>query len=220
MRKLINNMNYQRQTDLPYPQPWEWVKDNIEFLDKECFYVDVGANDGLIVSNTAYFDLDLNWKGICIEPHPRAFFELIKNRPNAINLNICISEEERIVDFISISGYSEMLSGISQFYDDQHLKRIDNDILIKGGSKETLKIQSFPLTKILNKYGVKKVDYLSIDTEGSELSVLKSIDFLNFDIRILSCERGYSNKEKIDYLKQFNYELVINVSGDDIFVKV
>ena len=69
-------MIFSRQSDLPYPQPWEWILDNIEFEDDELFYVDVGANDGLIVSNTAHFDLNLNWKDICIEPHPRAFIEL------------------------------------------------------------------------------------------------------------------------------------------------
>ena len=56
-------MNYQREIGLPYPQPWEWIKDNIEFENKNPFFVDIGANDGLTCSNTAYFEMNLGWDG-------------------------------------------------------------------------------------------------------------------------------------------------------------
>ena len=79
-------MKFQRESGLPYPQPWEWIRDNI-FLNKfNGFFVDVGANDGLVVSNTAFMELNLNWNGICIEPHPYAFSRLEKNR-NCKNIN-------------------------------------------------------------------------------------------------------------------------------------
>jgi FkbM family methyltransferase len=211
-------MNYKRQNDLPYPQPWEWIKDNIDFEDKECFYVDVGANDGLIVSNTAYFDLDLKWKGICIEPHPRAFSELIKNRTNATNLNICISDEEDVVDFCVVSGYAEMLSGIEKFYHSEHKKRIESEIKSHGGNREILKIISKPLRKVLSENKVKKVDYLSIDTEGSELQILKSIDFDAVDIRVISTENSSKSDIRI-FLENKGFVFVGVVSGDEIYYK-
>lgn len=211
-------MKFIRQSDLPYPQPWEWIKDNIQFEDEECFYVDVGANDGLIVSNTAHFDLNLGWKGICVEPHPRAFTELEKNRPNAINLNLCISENEGEVDFLSVSGYAEMLSGIYDSYHPEHKIRIDSEIQNHGGSKELIKIKSKPLKQIFKENFVNKVDYLSIDTEGSEYEILSSIDFDKVDIRVISTENS-SKKDIKKFLQQKNYTLITVCCGDEIYCK-
>jgi FkbM family methyltransferase len=211
-------MNYQRQKDLPYPQPWEWIKDNIDFSDDDFFYVDVGANDGLIVSNTAYFDLVLKWKGICIEPHPGAFSELIKNRTNSINLNICISDEEGEVDFCAVSGYAEMLSGIEKCYHPDHKKRIESEIEKHGGNKEILKIISKPLRQVLSENKVKKVDYLSIDTEGSELQILKSIDFDIVDIRVISTENSSKSDIKT-FLESKGFIFSGVVCCDEIYYK-
>lgn len=211
-------MNYQRQSDLPYPQPWEWIKDNIEFSDNECFYVDVGANDGLIVSNTAYFDLDLNWKGICIEPHPRAFSELIKNRPDSINLNICISDEESEVDFCIVSGYAEMLSGIEKCYHPDHKKRIESEIERHGGNKEIIKIISKPLKQVFSENKLKKIDYLSIDTEGSEMEIIKSIDFDLVDIRVISTENSCNSDIK-SFLETKGFIFADKICADEIYYK-
>jgi len=209
-------MNYQRQTDLPYPQPWEWIRDNIEFLDEKCFYIDIGANDGLIVSNTAYFDLNLGWGGICIEPHPRAFSELVKNRPNAKKINICISNEESEVDFCVVNGYAEMLSGIEKCYHPDHKKRVELEIEKHGGNKEIIKIVSKPLKQIIKENEVKKVDYLSIDTEGSELEILKSIDYDLVDIRIISTENSSGSDIKT-FLQSKGFVFADLISGDEIY---
>lgn len=212
-------MKFLRQSDLPYPQPWEWIIDNINFEDDELFYVDVGANDGLIVSNTAHFDLNLGWNGICIEPHPIAFSKLQKNRVNSKNINFCVSESETEVDFLVVHGYAEMLSGIKNYYHPDHLLRIDSEIEKHGGSKELVKVQSKPLKKIFDEYNVKKVDYLSIDTEGSELEILSSIDFEKVDIRIISTENS-SRKNIKDFLYNKGYNLLDIVCGDEIYCKV
>lgn len=211
-------MKFIRQSDLPYPQPWEWIKDNIEFKDEKCFYVDVGANDGLIVSNTAHFDLNLGWDGICIEPHPRAFIELEKNRKNSKNLNLCISEEETEVDFLVINGPAEMLSGIYDKYHPDHKTRIESEIQKNGGNKELIKVRSKPLKQIFKENFITKVDYLSIDTEGSEYEILSSIDFDEVDIRVISTENS-SGKDIKELLYKKNYTFATICCGDEIYYK-
>lgn len=211
-------MTYQRQIDLPYPQPWEWIKDNVDFSDAEGLYVDVGANDGLIVSNTAYFDLDLNWKGICIEPHPRAFSELVKNRPNSINLNICISDEEGEVDFCAVNGYAEMLSGIEKSYHPDHKLRIESEIQKHGGNKEIVKISSKPLSQVLFENKISKVDYLSIDTEGSEFQILKSINFDVVDIKAITTENS-SQSDIQSFLESKEFTFVGIICADEVYIK-
>lgn len=211
-------MKYPREMHLPYPQPWEWVRDNINFEDENLFYVDIGANDGITVSNTAYFDMDMGWKGVCIEPHPTAFKKLEQNRPNSINLNICISNENGIVDFLSIDGYSEMLSGIQKYYHPDHVNRLERELSERGGSKQVLKINSRTLENVLDEYNVKKVDYLSIDTEGSEYQILNSINFDAVDIRIISTENS-GRKDIKGFLDNKGYSLATICCGDEIYYK-
>lgn len=211
-------MAFERQHDLPYPQPWEWVKDNIEFSDDKCFYVDIGANDGLIVSNTSHFDLNLGWDGICIEPHPRAFSELEKNRTRSTNLNLCVSSQSGEVDFLVVSGYAEMLSGINDQYHPDHKKRIDSEILRHGGTKELVKIQSKPLSQIFEEHYVTKVDYLSIDTEGSEYDILSSIDYDAVDVRVITTENSSGSDIK-NFLKGKGYEFALQCCADEIYYK-
>lgn len=212
-------MKFQRESGLPYPQPWEWIRDNI-FLNKfNGFFVDVGANDGQTVSNTAFFELEYNWKGICIEPHPEAFCRLEKNR-QCIKYNCCISDEETILDFLSVTGYAEMLSGIKSNYDTQHLDRINNEIKKHGGKYSVIKIKSNPLRKIFKENNVNTIDYLSIDTEGSEFQVLKSINFDEILIDVISIENNYKDDECINFLKNKNYKRIASICGDDIFTRI
>jgi FkbM family methyltransferase len=178
-------MNYKRQIDLPYPQPWEFVIDNILGRKQGLMYVDVGANDGLIVSNTAYMELDLGWNGICIEPHPEAYYKLEKNR-NCKKYNCCISDIYGEVDFLVVYGYAEMLSGIKSEYDPRHIDRINSEVAKHGGSLNTIKVKSRTLNSILKENNITHIDYLSIDTEGSELSVLKSIDLDKYIVSVIS----------------------------------
>lgn len=211
-------MNYNRQTDLPYPQPWEFVLDNIIGRKQGLTYVDVGANDGLIVSNTAYMELDLGWNGVCIEPHPEAYARLEKNR-NCKKFNCCVSDVDAEVDFLVVSGYAEMLSGIHSEYDPQHLDRINSEVAKHGGSVNTVKIASRKLNSILEETGITHIDYLSIDTEGSELSVLKSIDLNKYTVNVISAENAGYNTAVREYLQSKGYTFVAKICSDEIFIK-
>lgn len=211
-------MKYPRE-NWPYPQPWEWIIENIKFKTSSPFYVDIGANDGLQSSNTGYLEMDAGWDGICIEPHPEAFKRLEQNR-TCKKYNCCISEEVGDVNFLAVSGYAEMLSGIYHEYDPKHVERIDNDISWAGGSKQIIKIPSRTLSSILEENGIIHVDYLSIDTEGSELSILKSVDFSRFDINIISVENNNYHNMVYDYLTSNGYEFLLRVCGDEVYKKI
>jgi FkbM family methyltransferase len=211
-------MSYNRQIDLPYPQPWEYVLDNILDRQEGLFFVDIGANDGLVVSNTAFMELNLSWNGICVEPHPEAYTRLDKNR-NCKKYNCCVSNNDIELDFIAVSGYAEMLSGIKSEYDPKHLERINSEVAKHGGSINTVKIQSRRLDSILEENKITKIDYLSIDTEGSELSVLKSIDLDKYYVRVISAENnGYDNSVR-EYLTNKGYTFVAKVCADEIYTK-
>jgi FkbM family methyltransferase len=220
-------MVFEKENGLPYPQPWEWVVDNIEFTDDKCFYVDIGAYDGLSSSNSAHFDINLGWDGICIEPHPFAFSELEKNRKRSINMNMCVSSIDGEVDFLSIDrpekcaeGWKpEMLSGIYDQYSDHGKNRISNDLSINGGSTKLIKIKSKPLNDILKEKSIIKVDYLSIDTEGSEYDILSSVDFDYFDIRVITAENNSGSDDVKRLLEKNGYVFLTKCCSDEIYAK-
>jgi FkbM family methyltransferase len=196
-----------------------------KFLEKKIFkgykngvFVDVGAHDGLSINNTIYFEKNNNWSGINIEPNPNVFNRLVKNRPNSINLNYAVSEKEAKLDFMMNTGYTEMLSGLKDNYDTKHLQRIEREVKIHGGKNNIIKVTAKRLESILDDNNISKINYLSIDVEGAEFSVIKSINFEKVFIDIIGFENNYISKSIpiIEYLQEKGYVLIHK--GLDIFM--
>jgi FkbM family methyltransferase len=163
-------------------------------------------------------ELDLGWSGICIEPHPGVFPKLQQNR-NCKLINCCVSEINDEIEFLVLEGYTEMLSGIHSEYDPKHLERINNELSYYGGTSTVVKVQSRTLTSILDEHKITAVDYLSIDVEGGELSVLKSLNLNKFNVYVISIENnGYSNDIR-EYLESNGYKYLTKIACDEIYEK-
>lgn len=181
-------------------------------------YVDIGAHNGESCSNTLFFERFRNWTGICIEPGPNEYEHLNRIR-TSININACISDYDGESEFTYIEGYANMLSGLSESYNQSHKNRISREIDIYGGTLNQLKIPVFKLQTILDKYEIFNIDYCSIDTEGSEFNILRSIDFNKTNIKIFSIENNYGDDQINIYLNSLGYDLY-KIEWDDIFIKV
>lgn len=211
-------MKFPREPQLPYPQPWEYVLQLLGDVQSGVF-VDVGAHDGVKSSNSGYFELDLGWSGICIEPHPVPFALLKSNRTSHL-YNNCVHDSGMEIDFLVVDGYPEMLSCVLSVCSEEHMARIDREIAQHGGSKRIERISSVRLDDLLDKHGFNSVDYLSIDTEGCELNVLQSLDLSKYSIRCISAENNDNrNTEVSDYLQQRGYTRMAKVCGDEIFLR-
>lgn len=90
-------------------------------------FLDIGAHDGVSLSNTFFFERNRNWTGLCIEPIPEVFALLQSNRHCSVK-NCCILDEEKEVTFRSVAPPLDMLSGILEFFDQKHMDRIDIEI--------------------------------------------------------------------------------------------
>lgn len=157
------------------------------------FYVELGANDGVAYSNSLYFELRRNWKGILVEPSPNNFL-LCKERrsqKNNVFCNACVSFDykEKYVDI----KYANLMS-ISE---NLELDVLSKDSHINSGKKflrgsET--VFSFgAIAKTLNSILLESnapfvIDFLSLDVEGAELEVLKGIDFDKFSFKFILLE--------------------------------
>jgi len=206
---------------IPRPQPSDFVSNYFE--DRSGFFIDVGANDGIIWSTTLGLEINSKWNGICIEPHPNIFKQLSGNtkgiQRTAEFLNVAISTEEKICDFQMFNGEwdSHMLSGIVDNYDSRQKDR--DDFKRNSSSSEIIKVKCLPLQKILDERNITHVDYLSIDTEGSELEVLQSIDFSKVSFELISVEVNYEPDQIDSLLLSNGYIFLEKVCCDQFYVK-
>jgi FkbM family methyltransferase len=177
------------------------------------FFIELGAMDGIQYSNTLFFEQNLNWSGVLIEP-TNQYDRLVINRPNCKNFNCAVSETEGQVEFIG----SGPLGGIASTMPEGH--RLGWNL---GDDKYLVK--SMPIRKILDNLNIEKVDLFVIDVEGGELEVLKTFDW-NIPVYIVLIEQSKYNIEKDemcrDFLRKKGFELdtdlIINSGCDEVWI--
>lgn len=184
------------------------------------FFIEMGAADGVLGSNTYRLERDFGWDGILIEPIKEYCDQISKYRKASHVFNICIGETEGSVEFTRIEGYSKLLSGISDQYPPEHKDRINREVKSMGQQVHVDLVPCKKLITILNECGIDIVDYLSVDVEGGELSVVKSLCMETNTIRptIIACENPYYSTEIEQYLSAFGYVKVCRISADDFFI--
>jgi len=196
-----------------------------EFLEKHVFkgfrngvFVDVGAHDGVTINNTLFFEKEREWKGICIEPIKTVFSQLCKNREKTLNINCAISDNNGKADFYLNKGYTEMISGLKDCYDTRHKDRLERENKYMGSNTCIISIPTMRLDTLLEKYGFDRIHYLSIDVEGAEEKVIKSIDYDKIFIDVIGFENNFEDISLniVKHLKRKGYS-VLSI-GLDIFM--
>ncbi len=178
-----------------------WVFGEVFNEKKQGYFVDVGAHDGLNISNTYLLEKRYQWSGLCIEANPTTFLELELNR-NVSCLNICLDQQEGEVLF----NPDGVMGGIV----DQGL---DNEQSSVSGAI-TLKTKT--LNSVLAEASAPEViDYLSMDVEGAEERVLADFDFSAYTFLCISIERPSELIQTL--LRDNNYILVKRIPGLDSF---
>jgi FkbM family methyltransferase len=202
----------------------KFLETNVFKGHKNGIYVDVGAHDGITINNTLYFERYNNWSGINIEPIKTVFEKLEVNRtkPNNINLNVAVCNFDGETDFYRNTGYTEMISGIISTFDNRHLQRLAYENSATDGETIVVKVEVNRLETIFDRYNIKYVNYLSIDVEGGEFEVIKSINFDKVAIDIIGFENNYNDISIpiISYLESRGYIRINPSSGNmmDIFM--
>lgn len=178
-------------------------------------YVDIGMNHPIIDNNT-YFFYKKNGKGLLIEPN-KDFCEIAsKKRPKDIVINAGIKFDDREIS----KYYMFNATGLNTF----DSGRVES---IKAKGSELLKEIEIPLIDInilIKKYLKHSVDYMSIDAEGVDVQILKSINFQQNRPKIICIEANKKEykfglrDEIIDYLENKNYVLMGDTTINYIFI--
>lgn len=155
------------------------------------YFVEFGATNGVDLSNTYLLEKEYNWKGILAEPAKIWQQDLCKNRSAHIDFGCVWNKSNEILSF-NMTDMAEF-STIASFSDrDKHAR--------KRQSGESYDVKTISLNDLLKKYEAPtKIDYLSIDTEGSEFEILRDFDFDTYDVAIITCEHNHTEDRKKIY---------------------
>lgn len=151
------------------------------------FFVEFGATDGVLLSNTWLLETHMGWRGICAEPNPKYFARLNQNRRCTLT-DACIGPRTGdTVEFVLAEEFGGMVADMGR---DLHGARREA-YYADASNRVTLVTES--LDDMLRRLGAPRdIDYLSIDTEGSELAILSSFPFARWNIRLLTVEHNFS----------------------------
>jgi len=181
-------------------------------------YLDIGAHHPFFLSNTARIYI-YGSCGINIEPDPNLIAAFNKYRKRDINLNIAISEKNEKKTFYIMS-----LPTLNTFSLEEARK---NEKLYNTRIAQTIKIESYNLEYILNKYFNNKMpDLLTIDVEGYELNILKSIDLYKYRPKVICVEsfdiektKKIRREELIDYIISYKYKVYADTGMNAILIE-
>lgn len=182
-------------------------------------YLDIGAHDPFYISNTAFF-YEKGSSGINIEPNPVLFEKIDKTRKRDINLNIGIGEGNEKLDFYVMNSPT-----MSTFSKEQAEKLCENP---KFKIERIQKVDVKPIMSIIEEYcaGVFP-DFLSLDAEGLDFSILKTIDYSKSCPKVICVESveysetlfGKKEREIIEYLENKGYYAYADTGVNSILVK-
>lgn len=181
---------------------------------KNGFYIDIGAYDGIGLSNTYIFE-KLGWNGFCVEASPKTFEKLQKNRKcDSYNYAVCSKNIGKTRFLTSSSGELDVLDIHNT---DGHKKRIKRE---SDNNMEYIEVDTITFDELMSNYkDITHIDFMSLDIEGGELDVLKSINFDKYSFGLITVEYNDNYKEILELMISKGYKKLMDNHCDMIFIK-
>jgi FkbM family methyltransferase len=179
-----------------------WVLDQTDF-QRDGFFVEIGAFDGGYLSNTYLLETKFGWRGILVEPNPLHQAALAKRVRSQVSNRCVTARSGETVEFFVTKDPELSTIGAYAGSDSHAPRRLDH---------QTFQIETVSLLDLLDQHKAPKtIDYLSVDTEGSELDILGAFDFEKYDVRFLTVEHNHGpNKSKLrELMRSEGYRQVL-----------
>jgi len=152
-------------------------------------FLEAGAADGEALSNSLFFELHRNWTGILMEANPIRVKHLITRNRDAFVVPACLSvtTTPQVVKFtMTATGKGGAISsninrGIWKAF----------KYYAKSEAFGEVYVQCFPLMSVAAALNIQHIDYFSLDVEGAEVPVLKTIDWKKLTIDVITIEYNH-----------------------------
>ena len=152
------------------------------------YFVDFGATDGVLLNNSLLLEKQFGWQGICAEPNPKYFDQLRRNRQCIVSDACVAATSGETVEFILANEFG----GMRDYADlDLHAERRN----AYESTGHVTQLITTSLNDLLEQHGApRNIDYLSIDTEGSEWAILQAFPFDAWHITCITVEHNWSDQ--------------------------
>jgi FkbM family methyltransferase len=178
------------------------------------YFVDIGANDGVWLSNTYVLEKSFGWTGLLVEADERFFASLRENRSAAL-APVCLDSKPGFIEFYRPSKRMGCGGIIDRDTDAQpHVMEMRRN---NGDFFDVVQVPTLTIDTIFKQYAVPDViDYLSIDVEGAEHRIFQAFDFSRYRIRTLTVERPKPPLKAM--LNRNGYVVVGQIKTDTLYV--
>ena len=188
-----------------------------KYLPGPGFFVEIGAWDGEIISQTIRLEQDKGWKGICVDPFPHGF----SNRDCDVVWR-AISKDGKDREFLQVSIDRRNGGDVSYFSGFADSMGANLELIYDHCDYNRVTVKTVTIDNLWERYKLPNyVDFLSIDTEGSELEIFQSIDFnkLSFGLIVFEHNENINVKHNIGRLLNYaGYKLLDKLRCDDIYI--
>lgn len=168
------------------------------------FFVEFGATDGMVGSNSYMLEKEYEWQGILCEPSHQ-FHEALRSRRSAqIDVRCVSGISGQIVNFTEVKG-----TGLSSM----EATKSTGHSVFSSYKKKYYPVDTVSLTDLLRDKGAPKlIDYLSIDVEGAEYEILRTHDWEAFKFLVITVEHNYESRRQdiYDLLTSNGYTRVLS----------
>ncbi|KAK8376305.1 hypothetical protein O3P69_009742 [Scylla paramamosain] len=191
---------------------WSFVHHYVSKLfagERNGFFIEAGALDGQMLSNSLWLEQELGWTGLLIEPDITSYTALLAKHRRAWTSNTCLS-------------HTGLTKGISARvpHPAPGITSAAYDSFLKSGEKSFYLVNCFPLLTYLRALNVTQIDVLSLDTQGSEMDIIKTIPWAEVRVRVVVVEIVTSKlgSQFTEYMKRLGFVLVAHFN-DYVFVQ-
>ena len=179
------------------------------------FFVECGAANGELFSNSLFFEKSRNWTGVLIEAEPEAFYKMVDKHRHSFLINACLSPTNTPMTIPFRTG--GVLGALANYMSEGHARRMDK--ALANNSSNIIMAQCFPVFSILQAIGVSHVDYFSLDIEGAELDVLRTLPLDQLTVDVFSIEHSGGELQGIFDLMVGKHGYRVISRGLDIILK-
>ena len=177
-----------------------WLVETVFPNLKNGFFVEAGAADGCGDSTSWILEKEFEWSGILVEPNKDFYDNLVLNR-KSICINKALYDKTGTIKYLS--AVNKYYSGIVTEFGDGHKTECYKDGYIEYD------VESISLNDVLLNNGVPThINFILLDTEGSEYKILSTLNFSKFTIDVFIVE--LSNEMSAEILKSVGYRQVFN----------
>jgi FkbM family methyltransferase len=180
-------------------------------------YLDIGCFNPLLWNNT-YLLYKKGWSGINVDIQKINIDLFNITRPGDINICCALYDKKKILDLYNLKGENNSAVMTIDKSHAEKMKFLFKKKIIKK------KIETLTFSEMIKNYNIKinNIDFLNIDTEGSDFNVLKSINIQKYKPKLICIEISQftkqSDKKKIlNYLKLNDYKFIYKTSVSSFF---